>query len=527
MKTLFLTASLFFISFASFSQSNDPAWKYAESITEQNLKHTLTIIASEQMEGRETGTEGQRRAAIYISSEFKKMGLKAPSGYPDYQQRYLLYRDSVTNQSLSFGTLELQPLKDFALIAGSALNYTVNNNQIVFAGYGIDDEKYSDYKGKNVKGKIVVIYNGEPKSGDNFVISGTNRPSLWGRGFNRKAAAAMEHGAVGVIVTSQGAAELPAFYTRNTGRSNFYLPRGGAAETPSVAYVLPATLSNLFSKAQLKQIDEAAKEYQPLNKINATSKKSVKISMNKKRFSVYASNVIGYVEGSDLRDEYVMITGHYDHLGMRNGQIYYGADDDGSGTTGVIEIARAFKKAADEGHGPRRTIVFMTVSGEEKGLWGSEYYSEHPIFPLDKTTVDLNTDMIGRIDPGRKYGDSTNYVYVIGNDKLSTDLDPIAKTVNEKYMNMELDFKFNDPNDPERIYYRSDHFNFARKGVPIIFYFDGIHSDYHKPSDTVDKINFDLMLKRVHYTFLTGWEMANRNDMLKRDIPLPEAAAGR
>ena len=165
--------------------------------------------------------------------------------------------------------------------------------------------------------------------------------------------------------------------------------------------------------------------------------------------------------------------------------------------------------------------MFMTVSGEEKGLWGSEYYSEHPLFPLDKTTVDLNTDMVGRIDPNRKVGDSTNYVYVIGDDKLSSDLKPISIATNTKYTNLELDYKFNDPADPEKIYTRSDHYNFAKKGVPIIFYFDGIHKDYHKPSDTVDKINFDLMEKRVQFIFLTAWDIANRDAMLKRDIPLP------
>ena len=164
----------------------------------------------------------------------------------------------------------------------------------------------------------------------------------------------------------------------------------------------------------------------------------------------------------------------------------------------------------------------MTVSGEEKGLWGSEYYSDHPVFPLDNTTVDLNTDMIGRIDPGRKYGDSTNYIYVIGDDKLSTDLKPISTSVNNTYTKLELDYKFNDPDDPERIYFRSDHYNFARKGVPIIFFFDGIHKDYHKPTDTVDKINFDLMEKRARFIFLTAWTWLTGIICLKRDLALPE-----
>lgn len=233
-----------------------------------------------------------------------------------------------------------------------------------------------------------------------------------------------------------------------------------------------------------------------------------------------SSNVLAVLEGTDKKDEYVFITAHYDHLGTREGVIYYGADDDGSGTVSVLEMAEAFSKAKEEGEGPRRSIVFMTVSGEEKGLWGSAYYCDNPVFPLEKTTVDLNIDMVGRIDPKRKSGDSMNYVYVIGDDKLSSELKPISESMNNKFTRLELDYKYNDPKDPERIYYRSDHYNFARKGVPVLFYFNGTHADYHRPTDTIDKINFDLMAKRVRLVFYTAWEMANRNDMLKRDIPL-------
>jgi Zn-dependent M28 family amino/carboxypeptidase len=162
----------------------------------------------------------------------------------------------------------------------------------------------------------------------------------------------------------------------------------------------------------------------------------------------------------------------------------------------------------------------MTVSGEEKGLWGSEYYGSHPIFPLDKTTADLNIDMIGRSDKDRK-GDTTNYVYVVGDDKLSSELKPISEAANKKYTKLELDYKFNDPNDKNRIYYRSDHYNFAKNGVPIIFYYDGmLGADYHRPTDTPDKINYPLLAKRAQLVFYTAWEMANRNEMLKRDIPL-------
>jgi Zn-dependent M28 family amino/carboxypeptidase len=228
---------------------------------------------------------------------------------------------------------------------------------------------------------------------------------------------------------------------------------------------------------------------------------------------------LGFLEGTDLKDQLLVVSAHYDHLGKRDSVIYFGADDDGSGTVSLLELAAAFSKAKAAGKGPRRSILFLANSGEEKGLWGSEFYTDHPLYPLDKTTANLNIDMIGRKDPNRKQGDSNNYIYIVGDDKLSTDLHSISVSTNEKYTGLELDYKFNDPKDPLRIYYRSDHYNFARKGVPIIFYFDGIHADYHLPTDTPDKINYDLMEKRARLVFYTAWEMANRDDMLKRDLP--------
>jgi Zn-dependent M28 family amino/carboxypeptidase len=328
-------------------------------------------------------------------------------------------------------------------------------------------------------------------------------------------------GAIGIIYVNTMMETISPRMTQSSLLSNLTFPHASDKEKLTVINLVSSRLKNIFGEADADKILNDAKAKSPLDTLIFTSKENVALSYKRIRMESGASNVIGYVEGTDKKDEYVFLTAHYDHLGKKGDVIYYGADDDGSGTVTVIEMAQAFAKAKKEGHGPRRTVVFMTVSGEEKGLWGSEYYSDHPVFPLDKTTVDLNTDMIGRIDPNRNYGDSTNYVYVIGNDKLSTDLDPISKAVNEKFTKLELDYKFNDPKDPERIYYRSDHYNFARKGVPIIFFFDGIHKDYHKPTDTVDKINFDIMEKRARFIFLIAWNMANRDGMLVRDIPLP------
>ena len=303
-------------------------------------------------------------------------------------------------------------------------------------------------------------------------------------------------------------------------KTNIYYPKpaGTASETENLITVNHA-LASIILGNQFDSLLKNAADLKPLNEVAIKIKNKTTFNFIEEKVPKFSTNVAGFIEGTDKKDEYVILTGHYDHLGKRGDVIYYGADDDGSGTSSVLEMAKAFGKAKAEGNGPRRTIVFMTVSGEEKGLLGSQYYSENPLFPLDKTSVNLNTDMVGRIDPSRKNGDSTNYVYVIGEDKLSSDLPAITDEVNSKFVHLELDRKFN-ANDPNRFYFRSDHYNFAKKGVPIIFYFNGTHADYHKPTDTVDKINFDLMEKRVHLVFHTAWVMANRNDMLKRDIPL-------
>jgi Zn-dependent M28 family amino/carboxypeptidase len=212
-----------------------------------------------------------------------------------------------------------------------------------------------------------------------------------------------------------------------------------------------------------------------------------------------------------------VISAHYDHIGLlpegtKGDRVNNGADDDGSGTTGILEIAKAFTQAKKDGHGPRRSILFLGNVGEEKGLLGSEYYTDHPVIPLVNTIADLNIDMIGRI--GDEYtgkADSANYVYVIGSSMLSTDLHKVNENANNTYTKLDLDYKYDDPNDPNRFYYRSDHYNFARYGVPIIFYFNGVHPDYHRVGDEVSKINFPLLAKRAQLVFYTAWDLVNAN----------------
>lgn len=223
-----------------------------------------------------------------------------------------------------------------------------------------------------------------------------------------------------------------------------------------------------------------------------------------------SENIWAYIEGTEKPEEVLVISAHYDHVGMKNGEVYNGADDDGSGTVSLLEIAQAFMQAKKDGYGPKRSILFLHVTGEEHGLHGSRYYSENPLFPVANTIADLNIDMIGRRDDAHK--DNGNYVYVIGSDRLSTDLHKINEDANKKYTKLALDYTFNADNDPNQFYYRSDHYNFAKKGIPIIFYFNGVHADYHKPGDTPDKIEYDLLAKRAQLAFVTAWELANRKD---------------
>ncbi|OVE56410.1 M28 family metallopeptidase [Chryseobacterium mucoviscidosis] len=227
-----------------------------------------------------------------------------------------------------------------------------------------------------------------------------------------------------------------------------------------------------------------------------------------------SENILAFIEGSEKPEEIVVISGHYDHVGTRNGVVYNGADDDGSGTVAVMEIAKAFQAAKKAGNGPKRSILFLHVTGEEHGLFGSEFYTDNPVFPLANTVVDLNIDMIGRDDPENR---GKQYVYVIGSEMLSSQLKVINEAANKKTNNLELNYKYDDPNDTERLYYRSDHYNFAKNNVPVAFFFDGIHEDYHKPTDDVEKIDYNLLAKRTQLVFTTAWEIANRPDRIVVD----------
>lgn len=227
-----------------------------------------------------------------------------------------------------------------------------------------------------------------------------------------------------------------------------------------------------------------------------------------------SENILAFIEGTEKPEEIIVVSAHYDHVGTKDGVVYNGADDDGSGTVAVMEIAEAFQEAKKAGKGPKRSILFLHVTGEEHGLLGSKYYSDNPVFDMTNTVVDLNIDMIGRSD---KENEGKDYVYVIGSEMLSSQLKVINEAANKITHNLELNYKYDDPNDTQRLYYRSDHYNFAKHGVPVAFFFDGIHADYHQPTDDPEKIDYPLLQKRAQLVFATAWELANRNDRIVVD----------
>lgn len=503
-----------------YSAAQDPSLKYATVINESSLRTHLTVIAGEEMEGRGTGTEGERRAAAYIERFFDSAGLEKPAPINSWRQHFPLSGDSSTEMELEWKDRDLVFGKDFLIPAAGNNNGTFKSNEWVFAGYGIEAENYNDYTGLNVKGKTVIVFLGEPKEDGRYLITGSEKSSEWTfPGLEKKLELAYAKGAAGMLVISPTIQNFMDRYTVSTTKTPVTFQR--KIKNPRLNYAL---ISHDLAKEILENdaLFSLAKSSGKLNGKNISKRQEIEFEYKESTTTIQSSNVLGIVEGGDKKDEFVFLTAHYDHLGIRDGKIYYGADDDGSGTVAIMHLGAAFAKAKAEGHGPRRTVVIMAVSGEEKGLWGSEFYSDNPVYPLEKTSVDLNIDMIGRIDTERTTPDSNNYIYVVGHDKISTDLPRISESANARYSQLVFDYKFDDPNDPHRIYFRSDHYNFARKGVPVLFFYDGmLKSDYHKPTDTVDKINWPLFEKRARMIFHTAWEMANRENMLLRDLPVP------
>ncbi len=476
----------------SYTLTNDLPSKYAKTITQEDLSKHLHIIASDSMEGRNTGERGQKKAAKYITEHFTSLGLlpsvPTASG-KGYQQEFQMLNRKWNTVSLKANGKSYEFMKDMFVLLNSYVEEEITVPVIYTSSADM-----AQLEASSIKGKGVLI-----------------QAKDWGlKEINQANATLRAQGAAAVLIVP--GSEQSAF-DELLELNQRYLKQGtrGISSTEKkhevIFFLSPSTAKAIFGDSYTDSKTGA----------ELSTKVSLLATMNES-VNFVSENVLGFLEGTDKKEEILVITAHYDHIGMQGAEVNNGADDDGSGTVAVLELAEAFAQAAKEGNRPRRSILFMTVSGEEKGLLGSRYYTDiDPIFPLENTVVNLNIDMIGRIGGDYIEKNDPNYVYVIGSDKLSTELHQLSEDINKKYINLQLDYKYNDENDPNRFYYRSDHYNFAKNNIPIIFYFNGVHEDYHKPTDTVDKIHFPKLEKISRLVFMTAWEIANREQRIKVD----------
>ena len=523
------------------------------SITEPDLKTWLTYLSSDELQGRATYTEGLGLAAGYIAAQLAQWGVKPAGDNGTYLQ--LVKVEGVRTNSRASVTVNVngqsRTFKDgegvtFARQMGG--KQTVQGKDIVFAGYGlqIPAADLNDYAEGDPKGKVVVYLGGQ---GPSNLPQGSNR-LLGARGRS-----AVEKGAAAVIgpvsaFAGRGGQQAPAQPAQGQRQGAPAAPATGRGAQPDNgdfttvqkydAIVTPQLTADdaffefLFSGSEVKyaELKEKAAKREPLPPF---ALKGVTMTVNVDAdYQVVrtrrTNNVVGIIEGSDpkLKDTYVAFGAHYDHTGFReSGEpgadlINNGADDDGSGTVAIMAIARAFA----QGPKPKRSLLFVWHAGEESGLLGSRYMADHPVTgSIDKIVAQLNMDMVGR--NRNDEASASNMVLVVGSDRISTELHNINEDANASLKKpLDLDYEMNDPADPQSIYTRSDHYSYAAKGVPIIFYFTGLHPDYHRPSDTVDKIIFDKIRRVAQLAYETGWRVANLDHAPVKDNQGPRAGKG-
>ncbi len=508
-----------------------------DGVTAKQLREYLTFIASDELEGRDTPSRGLDIAAMFIAQHLSSWGIKPAGDDGSYFQKIPLRLVKIDSQGtmLSFNGQTFSYGKDF-LSAQVATNFS--GSQLVFAGNGwvVKSKNIDPYQGIDVRNKVVVVAGGLPK-GVTFRDLQTAAPG----DVTNPQAYATKNGAKAII-------SFPSFGSMANWEASKWnqSEKGGVlfgdqqnAPTIPTITVSPGMLNILFAgeKVAATTIFNKAVAGDAQESFALKPEKSISGSVAVKSENIHTQNVVGILEGSDpvLKNEYVAIGAHYDHVGMNPfspnpDKIWNGADDDGSGTVSVLGIAEAFAKGKER---PKRSILFIWHAGEEKGLWGSEYFTDHPTVPITSVITELNIDMIGRFQnpgdenhPVNKELPKPNEIFTIGNTMMSTELGQIADDVNASFLKIGFNLRYADPNDPNRYFYRSDHFNYAKHGVPIIFFMDGTHADYHQPSDSVEKINFEEMSKVARTIMATGWTLANRAERPKVDKPLPSSVTG-
>ncbi|NND94440.1 MAG: M28 family peptidase [Flavobacteriales bacterium] len=496
------------ISLWSYGQDS-LAMRYANEITENRIKEHLVEISSDEYEGRESGYKGQKMCEEYMVEFYKTLGLPPVKG--SYVQEFELSLNDPSRVMMKQDNKEYSFLQDYFYYPGTTDRRI--EAEIYYSGYGIADKKYTDINVFDLEDKAVIIWSGEPiMEGGKFKISGTNEPSTWSTNNDKKRELIEDAGAKAMLIIH------PDYESKAKQMGRYFSHKGMSLKSDDkkerknmpVFHISQQMGEDLLGAKVMKKAIKARDK----GKVKSIGlEKKIEIEFARRTELLVSSNVMGYIEGGDKKDEVVIITAHYDHIGVDGEEIYNGADDDGSGTAATMVIAQAFAQAKEEGNGPRRSVMILNVSAEEKGLLGSRFYTENPVLPLQSTVANLNIDMIGRVD--EQHDGNENYVYLIGADRLSQDLHDVGEKVNSEYCGLELDYTFNAEDDPNKFYYRSDHYNFAKNNVPAVFYFSGVHEDYHKPGDTVDKIMFPKLTRITKLIFHTAWDIANREDRLR------------
>ncbi len=493
------------------------------ALTKQRMRMHMKFLASDAMEGRETGTAGQKKVAEYLADQMVYSGLQPVSENGDYYQKFVLSTVQWDTLSLEIGGERLKENVDFFAPRHPNSSADINVDELVYLGYGIDSEIYSDYRKNKVENKLLLIREGEPmKNSKEYLLSGTELPSDMMEANLEKLKLAKRMGASAVILVTDNMNEA-AQRLRNQGMYRRLIIDSVSQvldEYPPFVIIPEKRAEQLLGK-QLKKAERRQARAVKTGNFKAITIKKTNLSLtaHKNIDYIYTENVAGMLPGVDSPENgYLIVTAHYDHLGKRGNSIYNGADDNGSGTTALLVMMEEFLIQSRLGRAPMKPILFIFMTGEEMGLLGSSYYVNNPLLPLEDAYANVNIDMIGRMDEHHKNPD---YIYVIGADKISTELDRLVKEVAENVkdsINLLLDYRYNSESDPNRFYYRSDHYNFARNGIPAVFFFTGVHEDYHMPTDTEDKIMYTPMLNRTRFIYELIKAAANRTDPFPKDV---------
>ncbi len=507
----------------SVSEKLLPAFHYSYQITQSELRQHIQILASDSLEGRGFGTMGSYKAGDYIAAKLKSANLTPIGDRDTYFQPLILHRWSRDKSIFDVPSHKensknaLAPGIDFTFnLTEIPSNVKLSGDHYMFAGYGIEDKNYNDYTYIQARGEVLLMLEGEPTVGKKYLISQTAERSNWSNDLNKKITLAAQKGAKAVIIIM----DSTRFYKTNP---TVFYKASIYAETISNKYPIPVirvnehALNKLLSKKELKRFNKLKQSVEK-GKISSNyiiSKYNIDLSLTST--IIRDRNVVGLIRGSDahLKDEYIVLSAHFDHLGIQNEEIYNGADDNATGTSALLSVAKALSSLTNNGYPLKRSVLFLFCTGEESGLLGSKYFVKHPIVPLKDIKTDINIDMIGRSDD--LHNENENYVYVIGADKINKLLDKTLKESNTISVAYNLDYTYNDVNHPLRLYYRSDHYSFAEKGIPSVFLFGGFHEDYHKSSDDVDFINFKKVEDLSRLIFFTTIGMANHDGIIKTE----------